>query len=48
MGMAIVCARCHDHKYDPVKQKEYYRMYAFFNTLPEKGLMDPEEMPNPF
>ena len=38
MGMAIGCARCHDHKYDPIKQKEYYRMYAFFNTIPEKGL----------
>ncbi len=38
MGMAIGCARCHDHKYDPIKQKEYYRIYSFFNTIPEKGL----------
>ena len=38
MGMTIGCARCHDHKYDPIKQKEFYRMYAFFNTIPEKGL----------
>ena len=38
MGMAIGCARCHDHKYDPIKQKEYYRIYAFFNAIPEKGL----------
>ena len=32
------CARCHDHKYDPIKQKDFYRFFAFFNTIPEKGL----------
>src|SRR5581483_5982191 len=38
MGMTLGCARCHDHKYDPIKQKDYYRFSAFFNQIPEKGL----------
>jgi len=38
MGTTMGCARCHDHKYDPIKQKEFYQFYAIFNTIPEKGL----------
>jgi hypothetical protein len=38
MGMTMGCARCHDHKYDPIKQKDFYRMFAFFNAVPESGL----------
>jgi cytochrome c553 len=38
LGMTMGCARCHDHKYDPIKQKDFYRFYAFFNTVPERGL----------
>ncbi len=38
MGTTMGCARCHDHKYDPIKQKEFYQFFAFFNTVPEKGL----------
>ncbi|MCX6590081.1 MAG: DUF1553 domain-containing protein [Acidobacteria bacterium] len=38
MGMTMGCARCHDHKYDPIRQKEFYRFFAFFNTVREKGL----------
>lgn len=38
MGLTVGCAQCHDHKYDPVSQKEFYRLYAFFNNVPEKGL----------
>jgi hypothetical protein len=38
LGMSVACAQCHDHKYDPVTQRDYYRLYAFFNNLPENGL----------
>lgn len=38
MGMTMGCARCHDHKYDPIRQKDFYQFAAFFNTIPEKGL----------
>ena len=31
------CARCHDHKYDPFTQKEFYQVFAYFNNVPERG-----------
>ncbi len=37
MGITIECAQCHDHKYDPFSQKDYYRLFAFFNNTKEKG-----------
>jgi hypothetical protein len=38
LGSSIQCAECHNHKYDPFTQREYYQLYDFFNRLPEKGL----------
>ena len=38
LGLTMGCARCHDHKYDPITQKDFYRFVAFFNTVPERGL----------
>lgn len=38
MGLTLGCARCHDHKYDPVSQEEFYQFFAFFNNVPERGL----------
>jgi hypothetical protein len=38
LGLTLECARCHDHKYDPISQKDYYRMFAFFNSTDESGL----------
>lgn len=39
LGLTVGCARCHDHKYDPIPQKDFYRLFAFFNNVPEKGLV---------
>ncbi|MEC8337210.1 MAG: PSD1 and planctomycete cytochrome C domain-containing protein [Planctomycetota bacterium] len=38
MGLTLKCARCHDHKFDPLSQKDYYRFFAFFNSVPERGI----------
>lgn len=37
MGVTMGCARCHDHKYDPFSQREFYQLFAFFNNVPEVG-----------
>jgi hypothetical protein len=37
LGLTIGCARCHDHKFDPIAQKEFYRLFAYFNNVPERG-----------
>ena len=37
LGLTLGCARCHDHKFDPFKQKEFYQIYAYFNNVPERG-----------
>ncbi len=38
LGMSMGCARCHDHKYDPISQEEFYQLFAFFNSIKESGL----------
>lgn len=39
LALTFECAKCHDHKYDPILQKDYYSAFAFFNQVPEKGLV---------
>lgn len=38
LGLTMTCDRCHDHKYDPFKQTDYFSMMAFFNQVPESGV----------
>ncbi|MBC7369460.1 MAG: DUF1553 domain-containing protein [Undibacterium sp.] len=37
LGLTMECAKCHDHKFDPIKQKDFYQLFAFFNNVPEHG-----------
>lgn len=37
LGLSVGCAKCHDHKYDPVTQKNYFELFAFFNNVQEAG-----------
>ncbi len=45
LGLTVGCARCHDHKYDPISQREYYQCFAFFNNVPERGLLAGQNAP---
>lgn len=47
LSITLECAKCHDHKYDPVSQKEYYSMFAFFDRVPEKGLVGDIQLASP-
>ncbi len=37
LGLTMDCARCHDHKYDPISQKDYFSLFGYFNNVPERG-----------
>ncbi len=39
MGLTMNCCRCHDHKYDPISQKEFYQFFAYFNSIEESGVL---------
>ncbi|QMU26633.1 DUF1553 domain-containing protein [Adhaeribacter radiodurans] len=48
MAVSLGCARCHDHKYDPISQKNYYEVYGFFNNVREAGQISwNDDLPTP-
>ncbi|MBM3997672.1 MAG: DUF1553 domain-containing protein, partial [Planctomycetes bacterium] len=40
LGLTVGCGRCHEHKYDPISQKEYYQLFAYWNSIAEVGGVD--------
>jgi len=49
LGLTFECAKCHDHKYDPISQKEYFELYGYFNNIAEVGLIEPYgAIPEPY
>ncbi len=47
LGMTVGCAQCHDHKFDPISQKEFYQLFAFFNNLTDAAMDQNIENPAP-
>ncbi len=49
LGLTFECAKCHDHKYDAITQKDYFSLFSFFNNVPEQGLIEPYgAVPEPY
>ena len=49
LGLTFECAKCHDHKYDLLTQKDYFSLFSFFNNVPENGLIEPYgAIPEPY
>ena len=47
LGLTVQCAKCHDHKYDPIRQSDYYGLYAFFNSTTDRPLDGNAKLPEP-
>lgn len=48
LGLTLGCAKCHDHKFDPISQKEYFQLFGYFNSIDEYGLLlSTEIVPTP-
>ncbi|MGB6043609.1 MAG: DUF1553 domain-containing protein, partial [Pirellulales bacterium] len=47
LGLTMGCAQCHDHKYDPISQKDFYKFFAYFNTITDKGVENVSGNVNP-
>jgi len=48
LGLTMECSRCHDHKYDPLSQKNYYQLFSFFNNIEEVGQIGYGSIPDPY
>ncbi len=46
LGLTLNCCRCHDHKYDPITQREFFQFFAYFNNVPESGTLRGDEGKN--
>ncbi len=47
LGLTMQCAKCHDHKYDPFSQKDYFQLYSYFNQVNERGIVQNDHNSGP-